>query len=222
MTTLGTRLKQLREEAPDRKKSEVAAATGLTRAGYNDLEADKIKSPGAETLLRIAKYHRTTVEYLLEGGDRTSGGGPGAESDLYRVPGWRITAAAGAGLVNYEELQIPGGFTFKRASLERRGMELSRFATMFAGGESMAPTIADRDILLISTGHDRIEDGRIYIIRWGDELRAKRLFKRPEQPGTVLVRSDNSDKVRFPDEKIQADSEAFALIGRVEWRGGWI
>lgn len=85
----------------------------------------------------------------------------------------------------------------------------------------MAPTVQDGDVLLISSGHERIEDGRVYVIRWGDELRTKRLFKAAEA-GRMAVRSDNPDKTRFPDETVSTESDEFAVIARVEWRGGWI
>ena len=61
-----------------------------------------------------------------------------------------------------------------------------------------------------------VQSGKVYLIETGGELRIKRLFKRAN--GWVVA-SDNQDKIRYPDEPLNALND-IRIIGRIVWRGG--
>lgn len=136
------------------------------------------------------------------------------------VPSYFAEAEAGRGLVNSQEVEVPGGFVFKRASLAKAGLLGHKLSCIFARGDSMEPTISAGDLMLLEHDVERVTDGAIYAVLWGDELRCKRLFKRPD--GALSVRSDNPDKQRYPDETFPAEAEGFSIVARVVWRGGWV
>lgn len=139
---------------------------------------------------------------------------------LVSIPSYRSQVDAGKGQHRDDVVSVPGGLVFKRASLKKAGLLNQQLSCIFASGHSMEPTIADADLLLLNHGHTRIDNGAIYAIRWGVELRCKRLFWTADQ--RLLVRSDNPDKSRYPDETVAGDQDGLEIIAHVCWRGGWI
>jgi phage repressor protein C with HTH and peptisase S24 domain len=80
----------------------------------------------------------------------------------------------------------------------------------------MEPYLQDGDTVLIDLGQTALIDNEIYAIRYGDELRIKRLAKRFD--GGIFVRSDNTI---YPVETVgPGDLEHVNVIGRMLWRGG--
>lgn len=145
---------------------------------------------------------------------------PAAGRALVVVPSFTCQADAGRGRICDEAVEVPGGFVFKRASPKKAGLLGKQLTCIFASGHSMEPTIADGDLLLLNHGHRQIDNGAVYAIRWGSELRCKRLFWTADQ--RLLVRSDNPEKARYPDETVHPDQEGLEVLAHVCWRGGWI
>jgi len=83
----------------------------------------------------------------------------------------------------------------------------------------MEPTIYDGDVILLDSASDRVVDGQIYVLRYGDELKVKRLFRRYD--GTLIIRSDNDAK--YPDETVPPTEDGrVAVLGKVVWRAGGV
>ncbi|HKR23802.1 MAG TPA: S24 family peptidase, partial [Allosphingosinicella sp.] len=82
-------------------------------------------------------------------------------------------------------------------------------------GDSMAPTLADGDEILVDRGDgaDGLRDG-IYVLRIDDALVVKRLAVGPVV-GTLSVRSDNPAYPGWPS----CDPAAVDIVGRVVWAG---
>ena len=80
----------------------------------------------------------------------------------------------------------------------------------------MEPYLEDGDVVLIDTGQKEVVDNAVYAIRYGDELRIKRLAKRFD--GGLLIRSDNP---RYAEEALNSSEAAMIdIIGKMLWRGG--
>ncbi|EJL68191.1 helix-turn-helix domain-containing protein [Chryseobacterium populi] len=64
MTTLGTKLRRLRD---DKKMSqtEIANILGVSQSAYNKWEADQAK-PSSDNLLKISDFHNVEIKDLLE------------------------------------------------------------------------------------------------------------------------------------------------------------
>jgi phage repressor protein C with HTH and peptisase S24 domain len=64
---------------------------------------------------------------------------------------------------------------------------------------------------------EQIKDGMLYVLRYGTDLRVKRL--RTTHTGGLILMSDNP---RYPEEEISAsDAEKYiTVLGQVHWRGG--
>ena len=82
-------------------------------------------------------------------------------------------------------------------------------------GDSMAPTLADGDDILVDRGDagGRLRDG-IYVLRMDEALVVKRLALNPAAR-TVSIRSDNPAYPGWPD----CEPATVDVVGRVVWAG---
>ncbi len=133
------------------------------------------------------------------------------------VPRVRLKLSDGNGNLITEELP-DAPLAFKTEWLKRKGVKRSNLVVVNAIGDSMEPAICCGALLLIDTGSTEIVDGRVYALRYGDELRVKRLYKRYD--GGIIIRSDNRGK--YPDETLAASdlNDRIYVIGRAIWQAG--
>ncbi|WP_061238209.1 S24 family peptidase [Pseudomonas composti] len=87
-------------------------------------------------------------------------------------------------------------------------------------GDSMETTLFDGDSVLVNMEENeptKIIDGKVYALRYGNDLRIKRLFKKLD--GSLRLVSDNQ---AYPIEDIAADvaQEHITIIGRVRDKSG--
>lgn len=132
------------------------------------------------------------------------------------VPRVAVEMAAGNGLIAVEEEGMPP-LAFKRSWLTRKAVtSKDNLRIVGVSGDSMSPYLEDGDVVMIDMGQTDVTDGEVYAIRYGHDLRIKRLIKRFD--GGLVLRSDNP---RFPEEVIApADLEHVQVLGRMIWRAG--
>lgn len=131
------------------------------------------------------------------------------------VPRFRLKLSAGNGNHVTEELpDAPLAFTTEW--IKKKGARRSELCVVNATGDSMEPSICDGALLLIDTHSKQVTDGKVYALRYGDELRVKRLYRRYD--GGLIIRSDNQTK--YPDETLTPNelNEHIYVIGRVIWQ----
>jgi len=132
------------------------------------------------------------------------------------VPRVRVRLSAGNGHLVFEEEEGPP-LAFTTRWIKSRGLTRSMLVLVHAAGDSMEPRIQDGDLLLIDRGQTAVKDGRVYVLRYGSELRIKRLYRRYD--GGLIIRSDHSAK--YPDEAVPPHDLAHVeVIGRVVWVAG--
>lgn len=135
-------------------------------------------------------------------------------NDADDVPGARpvdvveLAAAAGGGADAASE-EVVGRLWFRRDWLDRRGIDPARCAVIGVTGESMEPTLPDGCSILVDRARTRRRRGRVYVLRTGDGLIAKRAGK--DDGGGWLLESDHPawEPVPWPD-----DAE---VVGEVVW-----
>jgi phage repressor protein C with HTH and peptisase S24 domain len=131
------------------------------------------------------------------------------------VPQLDVGASAGPGALPGAEAAL-SHIAFDRKWLRRLvASDGSKLSIIRVEGDSMAPTLADGDEILVDRGDaaERLRDG-IYVLRREDALMVKRLA--PDPSGrTVTVRSDNDAYPTWPGCK-RAEIE---IVGRVVWCG---
>lgn len=84
-------------------------------------------------------------------------------------------------------------------------------------GNSMSNFIMTGDILVFNTGARAISDGNVYLIDTPDGPRMKRINRRAD--GRVVLRNDNQDKGRYPDEEYTAEqAQSLSIKGKLVLR----
>lgn len=159
----------------------------------------------------LARYFGVDEEVL---------GGPSAEEKseggLALVPRLLdIGASAGPGAFGGDE-RARGHFAFDPRWLKRiTRSHPKRLSTIRVEGDSMAPTLADGDEILVDGGDaaERLRDG-IYVLRMEGALIVKRLAINPATK-RLSIRSDNEAWPSWPD----CDPAAIDIVGRVIWAG---
>ena len=145
-------------------------------------------------------------------------GGPGSDAsandNIAYVRRRDVRASAGAGALAELEYDRES-LTFNRQWLRKLGADPNRLSIITVMGESMAPTLADGDVILVNEA-DHFEARRegIYVLRQGSELIVKRVRKGGGD-AHILVTSDNME-FASPGELGLAD---VVIIGRVIWAG---
>lgn len=127
-------------------------------------------------------------------------------------------AAAGAGTPqppNTLSEYIAFGHDWVRAELD---VAPETLLLETAVGESMSPTLGDRDLLLIDTSDRKLREFGIYVLEYGGERLVKRVQRKLD--GSLILISDN---VIYEAERIPAERAGdVTVVGRVVWSGGRI
>lgn len=129
------------------------------------------------------------------------------------VPGYHIQVSAGHGSNALNE-EPKRWLAFRRKYLKYKNLSPESAAVVFAKGDSMADTITDNDSLLIDLNSTKPIDGRIFVVRLGDELYAKRIQKSFD--GSITLISDNKEYAPIPVPVDKLDQ--LCIVGQVVQR----
>lgn len=137
--------------------------------------------------------------------------------DMVLVPESRITFSAGDGHINYEMVEEQEPATYRRAWFQKHGLNPDRVRRFRVSGDSMEPMLFAGDTILVNLDETDVIDGRLYALRYRDQLRVKYLSKRIDD--TLILRSLNAS---YRDEEVPAElaNEHITVIGRVRDRSG--
>lgn len=135
-------------------------------------------------------------------------------NDYVLIPYLDIGASAGAGAVADGEAAVA---VLAFQSNWVRGIATGRpeaLSVIRVAGDSMLPTLADGDHILVDTDdRERLRDG-IYVLRTDDALLVKRLGVNPATR-RLTIRSDNDAYPSWDN----CDPATVSVIGRVVWVG---
>lgn len=97
---------------------------------------------------------------------------------------------------------------FMRQTLGRQG---PGFMTVQVAGDSMEPTLADGDVIIVDTAHNTIDGSGIYVVELQGNLLVKRVQLRID--GSLVLKSDNP---AYEPEQIQAGAaHTLRVLGRM-------
>lgn len=117
---------------------------------------------------------------------------PGLIGDEIRIPHYDVRAAMGGGQVPADYVELLRDVSVSQEHLRRLGVDFEspyHLKIITGWGQSMAPTIQDKDPLLIDVSIDEYTGDGIYLFTEGDMLFIKRL--QLESDGQLKVISDN-------------------------------
>lgn len=145
------------------------------------------------------------VDYMSKANDERAGG-------IALIP--RVKACAGAGSSLIVDDGVVEVLPFSRMLLTEFGCKEKNMVFLTVIGNSMAPLLADGDLILVDQGAREVLDGRIYVIGLGEELLVKRVLR---SVNGILLHSQNPD---FPDITVNSgEIESLRIVGRVVWHG---
>lgn len=202
---LARRLKELVQKRGGNKR--VAAESGIPLSTLNTYLAGT--EPKFFVAARLAEYFNVPMAALLS--DEPIGQEPESGSSTIQIPMRDVFASAGPGAVNGDE-PIVGYMQFPEAFVRSWGRSTARVEAIQARGESMYPTIQDRQWVLIDRAERALADGLVYGFRTPDGLRLKRFQKAID--GTPMLVSDNREL--YAPERLQPDDfNQLRVAGRV-------
>lgn len=221
--TLGNRIRQLRM-SQGLKQPALAKKAGVAQSTISDLENDK-KGASADIIQALAQALNTTQDYLMTGKTPEAV----TVSTDQQIPSFGNSDDIE--IRYFEDLAISCGFgsfgevlerdaktiTINRKLLQERGINKRDCIALQATGESMYPTIKDKDIVYVDLARNNIKDGKVFAICHGGLFKFKRLYQLPL--GGVRIVSDNA--VEFPEERLTAQEiidQQFEVIG---WAWSW-
>lgn len=236
MNTLPDRLKFARERL-ELSQQEVAEAVGMKQPSYYQLESGKSKR--SRFISDIARVLKTDVDWLMYGeGEYTFDKigteplakssnaeshvvvGKDSEYELVRVKYLDIKASCGAGYVNEEHPEAYTQlFTVEFLRANNLPTDGSGLVLMHACSDSMGYTIPHGTLMLVNTNErefDNFINNKVYVFRADNEMMCKRAIRNLN--GTVVLKSDNTDKALYPDQTVDRDTFAqFNMYGRVRY-----
>lgn len=163
---------------------------------------------------KLDEADRRTLARYFGVAEATLGGPEAIAADaLVSVPVLDVAASAGPGAFAEDE-RVEAAIRFDPSWLRRMKLDPARLSMIRVAGDSMAPTLADGDEILVDRGDAaaRLRDG-IYVLRMDGVLNVKRLA--PGGGRRVTVISDNP--AWPPLAPVAAGS--LDVVGRVVWAG---
>lgn len=176
--------------------------------GWLDMEHDAVESTAAA--LASLSPHSNIIAFA-----------PGDElpEGTVLVPVYRVRFAAGAGQ-ECDFIEEGEPVAYQIAWFRQIGIHPKYAKRVKVAGDSMEPLLFEGDSVLVDTADNdpaNIIDGKVYAIRYGGQLRIKRLSRRLD--GTLVLDSENK---KYKQEEIPPEiaNESITLIGRVRDRSG--
>ena len=228
MGTLGDRLKVARENK-NLSQQEVAERAGMSQPTYYKIESGKTKrTTYLNDLARVLGVNpnwlgtgegsihplQSNISPNFESVDDWGNDTP-LEPDEVEIPFYKdfsVACGHGTDLVVMENEKRR--LRFSRLTLDRIGSHKDKVFATLAEGDSMSPTINDKDTIWIDESKTSIKDGKIFVFEYGGLCMCKRLYRLPNN-GLKIV-SDNT--IDYPEWEItgeQKETNGFRLIGWV-------
>ena len=218
-------------------QTELARQIGTSASQISMLETNK-SGTSLKTAMAVAKALDVSLDYLAGwvrdptptrellrqlGGLVTmrardfGRGNTGLPRGNYEPPGAfvgtsEIDASAGPGATVYDETVAM--VKFPRGWLRDLQVSESSCRIIRVRGESMEPTLPDHSIVLVDLASEEPKDGKIFVIRTGDELIVKRLAF--HEGAGWLLESDNPERKQWPTRLWPEDAE---IVGEIRWVG---
>lgn len=203
-----TRLKEIRKKYQNGEFSQkdFASYLGIPLPTYKSLEGGN--SPLTVDKINVLKEKADVNPVWLLYGEGTMFLSDELVSKDALIPYYEdIHASAGFGALNGdvkdpEYIHLPSSLV--------SGVCRSKTEAFKCSGDSMTPFLKDGDVMFVDRSKIEISDGEVYVVRFGEDLFVKRLFR---VPGKLIARSDNA---LYPEFDLLVDS--FEVLGKVIYK----
>lgn len=208
---MSTFTERLRKEIDRIGISELARVTGFARNSlYNWCEKGNIP---LDKLLLLGEFG-VDVEYVVLNKPNNAQNieqNSNFADEFAIIPVYDVHVSAGCGLISDGVTEPSNRLAFRRDWLSERGLHAKDLLIVFARGDSMIPTIQDKEPLLVNSADKNLDDGFIYVIRNVDKIWVKRV--QIQFDGSLLLISDNKT---YPPMQLDFDASTdIEVIGKV-------
>lgn len=204
---------RLSEVLGDESETSFAARAKVSKSGLNRVVNGGM--PSLDMLIAIASTAGVSIDWLATGRNDLAGFVP--------LSPLGVIASAGHGKVVLPtywtdiEQQFGSVGAMRKEWLLMHGFDPMKTVVLTVSGDSMEPTLRDRDLLIIDRSVERIIDNGIYVVRFGDFVLVKRVQVNID--GSITLISENKS-AGFDDIPIKSvDVDSFSIEGRVRWFG---
>jgi len=191
--------------------TELARRSGVLTSFLYDIISGKSSNPSTVKLARVADALGVSLNYLV-GSDADFSGEKGVSNDNYvTIPRILVSASAGGGsIVSHEE---EGEVYYFRKEWIRGhlGANSADLRMLTISGDSMNPTLAHNDMVLIDTSKKHPSPPSIFVLFDGFGLVAKRC-EYIETTGKIRLSSDNPSYAAY-----ERGADEVVIVGRVVW-----
>ncbi len=206
---------------------------GISDSGLRKYLPPGSSRPTFDKLVAIARYKGVNLEWLATGkGSKSGDVSPNAldcrcnmpsdggdyvdanflDEEFVLVPGYHVQVSAGSGCTPLQDNpKVRRHLAFRKKWIQHKNLNPKSLCVVFAKGDSMADTIKDNDSLLVDLSSTTPVDGRVFVVRLGDELYAKRI--QVGLLGELTLISDNSSYKAI--EIAKENLNQLVIIGRV-------
>ncbi len=210
-------------------EQQFADRLGVSRGAVQQWEKENGTAPARKKQPEVAALLGITVSQLMTDDQPNAFGGLpvvaiGDEDHLgneyIQIRETEVRFAAGNGRVaSFDELADSVPATYRREWFIKEGFKPENAKRFKVHGDSMEPFLYDSDTVLVNLAETSVVNGKVYALRYGDELRIKRVYKKID--GGLILHSDNPDFLPR-DEEISPDhvQEYITIIGRVRDKSG--
>lgn len=223
METIVDRIQLALNEA-DIKWSAAALKIGLSAQAATNWKKGKI---GRETVEKLADLLKVDAGWLLTGSGeshvRKNEGIPvviwespeDLDPNVYVIiPHVEVKFSAGNGyMAEFEPVERSLGAAQLLSWVHKKKLSPKNLVTVDIDGDSMEPNIKNGSVVMLDKSVnmlDQVQSGKVYAIRYGSELKIKRLSRRFD--GALIIDSDNP---QYQREIIEPDQlEHISIIGK--------
>ncbi|ENW79755.1 hypothetical protein F909_02858 [Acinetobacter sp. ANC 3929] len=132
------------------------------------------------------------------------------EDEFALVNVFDVDISAGHGSICAGDAKPVSRLAFRKDWLSKNGLYSKDLLIVYAKGDSMLPTIQDKEKLLVNSADKELTDGFIYIIRNNENYWVKRVQRQFD--GSLLLISDN--KLYPPMQLDLNEANDVEIIGR--------
>lgn len=200
---------EVRDSVRSQFAAQLAKALGVTT---DELTEDGAAMSSTAVSRQLAAYGAQPVA-VFDDGDVLS-------DDYIQIKEFEIKFSAGNGRTPvFDELADSVSATYRREWFHRMGINPARAIRVKVHGDSMEPFLFDGDTVLVNMAETNIINGKVYALRYVDELRIKRVYRKLD--GGLILHSDNPDFLpRDEDVPASVAQEHIGIVGRVRESSG--
>ena len=201
-------------EAKNIKVQYMLDKLGMTRQNYWNIENNKTNIT-QENQEKLCKIFNCSINDLYDENISLNDLKENKRSNMVKLRFFDLSASAGNGCFidneNFEVMEID------EKQLNEMGIvsNYQNIQVIKAKGNSMFPTIHDKDLLFVDTEKKEIFNNKIYIIREDKLLKVKRVLKKSPLDDEITIKSDNEIDGEYPPYNIKIDGLENVICGMV-------